>query len=235
MTERKASCLSRREFVRSATGLLVAPSVLSITSRPASAKQSPERAGPTRRFDPERFVDDVVRARQESDRRAAIRDVLSRSMSDPRDVMRGLGEPVSAGAQTLYHGEDLTILNIVWAPLMLLLPHNHRMWAMIGIYTGREDNILWQASGPTIEASGAESLSLGDVFELPDDAIHSVTNPIKRLTGAIHIYGGDFFDTPRSEWDPGMLTERPFDLDNAMNVFRESEERFNCSVRKRES
>lgn len=235
MTERKTDRLSRREFVRSATGLLVAPAALSIATQPVWAKQSPKNAGSTRRFDPARFVDDVVRARRESDSRAAIREVLAQSMSDPRDVLRGLGEPASAGAQTLYRGKDLTILNIVWAPLMLLLPHNHRMWAMIGIYTGREDNILWQASGPTIEASGAESLSLGDVFELPDDAIHSVTNPIKRLTGAIHIYGGDFFDTPRSEWDPGTLTERPFDLDNAMNVFRESEERFNCSVQKRES
>jgi len=215
--------------------LLVAPAALSITSRPALAKQSPKGAAPTHRFDPEHFVDDVVHARQESDSQAAIREVLARSMSNPHDVLRGLGEPSSAGAQTLYRGKDLTILNIIWAPLMLLLPHNHRMWAMIGIYTGREDNILWQASGSTIEASGAESLSLGDMFELPDDAIHSVTNPIKRLTGAIHIYGGDFFDTPRSEWDPGTLTERPLDLDNAMNIFRESEERFNCLVQKRES
>ena len=235
MIDRKASGLSRREFVRSAAGLVVAPAALALTSQPAEAKQSPKSATPTHRFDPERFVDDVVHARQESDSQAAIREVLSRSMSDPRDVLRGLGEPSAAGAQTLYRGKDLTILNIIWAPLMLLLPHNHKMWAMIGIYTGREDNILWQSSGSTIEASRAESLSLGDVFELPDDAIHSVTNPIKRLTGAIHIYGGDFFDTPRSEWDPGTLTERPFDLDNAMSIFRESEERFNCSAQKRES
>ena len=235
MTDWKPSSLSRREFVRSAAGLVVAPAALTMTSQPARAEQSSKSATPTPRFDPERFVDDVVRARQESDSQAAIREVLSRSMSDPRDVLRGLGEPTSAGAQTLYRGKDLTILNIIWAPLMLLLPHNHRMWAMIGIYTGREDNILWQSSGSTIEASRAKSLSLGDVFELPDDAIHSVTNPIKRLTGAIHIYGGDFFATPRSEWDPGTLTERPFDLDNAMNIFRESEDRFNCLVQKRES
>jgi predicted metal-dependent enzyme (double-stranded beta helix superfamily) len=27
---------------------------------------------------------------------------------------------------------------------MSVMPHNHEMWAVIGIYTGREDNILWR-------------------------------------------------------------------------------------------
>ena len=46
------------------------------------------------------------------------------------------------------------------------------------------------------------------VFGLGRDAIHSVTNPIRRLTGAIHIYGGDFFKPGRSEWDAESLRER---------------------------
>ena len=24
------------------------------------------------------------------------------------------------------------------------MPHNHEMWAVIGVYTGREDNIFWR-------------------------------------------------------------------------------------------
>jgi hypothetical protein len=32
-----------------------------------------------------------------------------------------------------------------------------------------------------------------------------VTNPIPRLTGAIHVYAGDFFAAERSEWDPETL------------------------------
>jgi predicted metal-dependent enzyme (double-stranded beta helix superfamily) len=27
---------------------------------------------------------------------------------------------------------------------MTLLPHNHRMWAVIGIYTGGENHIFWR-------------------------------------------------------------------------------------------
>jgi predicted metal-dependent enzyme (double-stranded beta helix superfamily) len=48
-------------------------------------------------------------------------------------------------------------------------------------------------------------LSERDVLPLGRDIIHSVTNPIGRLTGAIHVYGGDFFGVPaasgsRSGW-----------------------------------
>jgi len=68
---------------------------------------------------------------------------------------------------------------------MNLLPHNHQMWAVIGIYTGREDNMFWRrvrgAAGDKVEAVGARALCLGDAEPLGRDVI-----PIPRLTGAIH-------------------------------------------------
>src|SRR5258706_10770029 len=48
-----------------------------------------------------------------------------------------------------------------------------------------------------VEAAGAKSLCEKDAVPLGPEIIHSVTNPIPRLTGAIHVYGGDFFN--RSE------------------------------------
>jgi predicted metal-dependent enzyme (double-stranded beta helix superfamily) len=109
---------------------------------------------------------------------------------------------------------------------MILLPHEHRMWATIGIYSGREDNIMWKRTGPCVEACGAASLSEKEVFSLPDDVVHSVTNPIERMTGALHIYGGDFFATPRSEWDAETLREQPFDLERARRIFEQANRRF---------
>ena len=181
------------------------------------------------RFEVGRFVDDVRRARRAADSQGAVEDVLTRALSDSSAVLDAIGPPTQAGIHTVHHAADLTILNVVWAPFMVLLPHEHAMWATIGIYTGREDDILWRRSGSSVEASGAAALSEGQVFSLRDDAIHSVTNPIARLTGAIHIYGGDFFGTPRSEWDPETLAERPFDLEGARRTFREASERFQAS------
>ncbi len=54
------------------------------------------------------------------------------------------------------------------------------------------------------------------------DIIHSVTNPIPRLTGAIHVYWCDFFGVARSEWDAESLLERPYDLEKNMRLFEES-------------
>lgn len=181
----------------------------------------------TPKFELERFIEDLEQANGESEPQSAIDEVLARTVADPSKVLAGLGEPSAAGLHTLYHSRNLTVLNVVWAPLMILMPHNHEMWASIGIYTGREDNILWERRGGVVEATGAASLSEKEVFPLPEDAIHSVSNPIRRLTGAIHVYGGDFFEVPgRSEWDPETLAERELDLDAARERFKEASDRF---------
>src|SRR5205823_10303914 len=59
-------------------------------------------------------------------------------------------------------------------------------------------------------------------LELGEDIIHSVTNPIGRLTGAIHIYGGDFFGVQRSEWDAETFLERACDGDRMARRFEQA-------------
>ncbi len=73
-------------------------------------------------------------------------------------------------------------------------------------------------------AKAAKALSEKDAEPLGYDIIHSVTNPIPRLTGAIHVYGGDFFGAVavRSEWDPETLLEQPFNLEKSMRLHEEA-------------
>ncbi len=151
-----------------------------------------------------------------------VREVVARAVSDPAALISALGDPERGGVQTLHRSSDLTIINVLWRPEMILMPHNHEMWAVIGVYSGREDNILWRRlpdDADRIEAAGAKSLSEGDVLAFGPDVIHSVINPIPRVTGAIHIYGGDFFGVARSEWDPESLRERPYDMDKVLRMF----------------
>jgi predicted metal-dependent enzyme (double-stranded beta helix superfamily) len=154
-----------------------------------------------------------------------VREVVARAVSAPASVLAVLGEPKRAAMQTIYHAPDLTILNVIWAPMMTIEPHDHRMWAVIGIYTGREDNIFWRRSrdgSGRIEAAGARSLRTGDAEALGSNIIHSVTNPIPRLTGAIHVYGGDFFGAERSAWDPETLLEGRYDAERVVRRFDEA-------------
>ena len=177
-------------------------------------------------FETDQFVADCQAAIAEDASHKAVREVVARAVSEPNEVLNALGEPNEAGLHTIYCDEKLTILNLVWAPLMTLQPHNHNMWAVIGLYTGREDNIFWRRDGDRLEAAGAKALSVKDAAPLGTDIIHSVTNPIERLTGALHIYGGDFFSVSRSEWDPESLEERPYDIDKARKTFAEANARF---------
>ena len=162
-------------------------------------------------FDRDRFVEDCVGSLGETEARAAIMEHLTRAVSDHAAVLKGMGEPDEAGLDVLLRSPQLTIFAAKWAPNMTLSPHNHLMWAMIGIYTGREDNIFWRRTANGLRAGGASAMRAGDVASLPRDVIHSVTNPLERFTGGLHVYGGDFFDTPRSLWDAETLEEGPSD------------------------
>jgi predicted metal-dependent enzyme (double-stranded beta helix superfamily) len=156
------------------------------------------------------------------DAQADVREILTRAVSDPAAVLREIGEPTKGGVTKLHDSEDLTIINVVWAPQMTIMPHNHEMWANIGIYMGREDNIFWRRipneDGGKIEAAGAKSLATKDASTLGRDIIHSVTNPLSKLTGAIHIYGGDFFRVECSEWEPESHLERPYDMEKNLRL-----------------
>ena len=140
--------------------------------------------------------------------------------------MRELGEPVRASIQLLHKDDAVSIFNIVWPPLAVLVPHNHLMWACIGVYGGREDNILWRRSHDGIEAHAAASVATKEVFALPADAIHSVINPVRGYTSAIHVYGGDLTVAKQSQWDPLTLREGPFDVEQGRRILREADERF---------
>ncbi len=176
-------------------------------------------------MDIERFVDDCVTANTEADAQAAVLEVLERAVHRPRAMLQAVGEPTLADIDVMHRSKTLTIFSATWTPQMNLMPHNHLMWANIGIYTGREDNIMWRRTPDGIEASGATCLFEGDVAALSVDAIHSVTNPLRRFTGGIHIYGGDFFDTARSLWNPETLEEEPSDGDVIRRIFeRENEQ-----------
>ncbi len=93
-------------------------------------------------FDRERFVVDCVAA-HDADGMPAVREVLTRAMSDHGAVLDALGGPTQAALDVMHSSDKFTIFAAHWTPRMNLLPHDHMMEALIGIYTGREDNILW--------------------------------------------------------------------------------------------
>lgn len=180
-------------------------------------------------FDLDQFVEDCKAAVKDDPTHKTVHELTSRAVANPEEVLRVMGEPKRAGAQTVYRSPTLTILNLAWGPHQMIMPHNHDMWAVIGMYGGREDNVFWRrlpdCADGKIEAAGAKSLAAKDCVPLGRDVIHSVVNPSMKLNAAFHIYGGDFFDAHRSEWDTDELTEREMDIQASMRAFEEANKR----------
>jgi predicted metal-dependent enzyme (double-stranded beta helix superfamily) len=180
-------------------------------------------------FDLDQFVADCRAARAVDRSSKNMCEVVKAAVADPTGLLKALGEPDRAGIRELYRSSELSILNVVWGPHMMIMPHDHHMWAVIGVYGGREDNIFWRriagADGPQIEPAGAGTLSAKAVQPLGPDIIHSVTNPTLKFTSAIHVYGGDFFAAHRSEWDPETLFEQPSSGERARQLFEEANRR----------
>ena len=95
-------------------------------------------------FDLERFTAECQAAVSLDRSHKYVREIVARAVSDPAAVVAGLGAPARAELQKLYSSPELTILNVIWGPGMTIMPHNHLMWAVIGIYTGREDDLFWR-------------------------------------------------------------------------------------------
>ena len=128
-------------------------------------------------FEAEQFIVECRAALEESDAQGAINEIVKKAVSEPGQIIRALGEPQLAGVDTVYRAPDLTILNIRWGPHMDLHPHDHRMWAVIGIYGGREDNIFYRRSEDCLTQHGLKQLDTKDTVPLGETIIHSVSNP----------------------------------------------------------
>jgi len=172
-------------------------------------------------FDVDELVDSCRVALAETEPRRAVKELLDRALSQPGELAEVL-DPQEGGLNFLHSAPDLTVLHVVWAPGMVLHPHNHNMWAVIGIYTGAEDNAFFRRPSPessTIVESGGKRLEVSDTVILGDDVIHQVSNPVNKLTGAIHVYGGDFVNQPRSQWGDPPYEERPWEMGEAREQF----------------
>jgi predicted metal-dependent enzyme (double-stranded beta helix superfamily) len=169
-------------------------------------------------FDVEGFVATCREALNETEPRLAIKEVLEAAVADPPAIAAAL-PPSRAEIVKLHSSTELTVLKVVWAPGMSFGPHDHRMWAAIGVYTGAEKNRFFRRAGESLTSSGEKDLYPRDVRVLGSDTVHAVTNPTSEFAGAIHVYGGDFFATPRSEWRGDPPREEAYDVERVVASF----------------
>jgi predicted metal-dependent enzyme (double-stranded beta helix superfamily) len=165
-------------------------------------------------FDKDNLVSECLEAVRSADRpQTVVKDIISRTVSMPSAIEAEVRPLSESPMMTVWHRSDeLTVLHIVWPPDVDLFAHDHNMWAVIGIYGGREDNRFYRRlDNGRIEPHTGKTLLQKDVVSLGADVVHSVANPTRDWTAALHVYGGEFFTTPRTMWSKD--TYEPMNLD----------------------
>ena len=163
-------------------------------------------------FDRDRFVTNCEAALRGADPAAAIAALIADALREPRALADAFADGADRpGVVPLYRSGALTVAHVVSAPGSRSPIHNHRMWGVIGIYAGQEDNHLYRRGADGLVDAGLKSLRAGDVFVMDPELIHAVANPRADLNGGLHVYGGDLMARPgRSLWDPDSGAEQPY-------------------------
>lgn len=162
-------------------------------------------------FDIEELVEQCRQALGDPEQGQAVREVVAKAVERPDELERALSG--GAPGQTTYHqSPELTVQRIVWSNGVVSPPHEHRMWAVVGVFRGQEDNELWRRAPAGLERYGGTEVAAGEVILLGPDAVHAVSNPCHHSTIGFHVYGGDILTSPRREWDLAGDNEHLFDL-----------------------
>ena len=167
-------------------------------------------------FDKDEFVTEcLAAARSGGGAHHAVKEIVDRTVSNPSAIEAEVGDRTASPMMTIWHRSDeLTALHIVWPPGVDLFAHDHNMWAVIGIYGGREDNQFYRRlEDGRIEPHTRKTIRQRDVVMLGSDVVHSVANPTREWTAALHVYGGEFFTTPRTMWSKDTYEPMPLDID----------------------
>src|SRR5262245_37574339 len=165
-------------------------------------------------FDLEEFNEACLEAARTPDGARRVLALMRAAVKDPEGIKRAV-TPTEPGASfldaPLFRSEEMVVLNVTLQPQLRSAAHDHRMWAVIGIYEGQEDNTFYQRAADGIEEANRREVRAGDAILLAPGAIHAIANPLASPTLGLHVYGGDLLAAQRSMWHPSTGAELPYD------------------------
>jgi predicted metal-dependent enzyme (double-stranded beta helix superfamily) len=171
-------------------------------------------------FSIEALVERSRKALRDPDPCDSIRTILADVLAEPSSVVSAFeaagvpqGPDAPLAIQTLFEDEDLRIQRIAGPKGLVSAPHSHGRWAVIGVYSGQENNRIWERRGDSIVLTEGYDLVHPEILMLPErTSIHSIANPGPGTSHAIHVYSGIEPDKGWM-WHPRTLEEKPFEVD----------------------
>jgi predicted metal-dependent enzyme (double-stranded beta helix superfamily) len=168
-------------------------------------------------FDLQRFVEECQSALGDPKPAQRIEALVREAISDPNAVRDAFAKAESAerlGPITFAcRDTSLSVADVTTPPGLRSPAHNHKMWAVIGVYDGQEHNRFYRYEDGELQEKGERLLKEGDVAVLGPEAVHAIANPLPAVSSAIHVYGGDLVErSDRSMWSPHTEEREDYDI-----------------------
>jgi len=162
-------------------------------------------------FDADKFVMRCRSALRTADVLAELAKLVAEALVDPASLRSALVAREGLRVSVLCEGPELTVVQFVAPKGLAFPPHDHAMVSAVGVYGGAEQNVYYEVDGASLRESRRRLLSAGDVAVHATDVIHSIASVGKEPLAALHVYGGDFFRAPRSEWRGSPFARHDYD------------------------
>lgn len=119
------------------------------------------------------------------------------------DIFRQLDDDV-----ILYEDSVIAVLHYLMPTGVVVPPHDHQLYAIIGVYEGVEENHFYQVMNQQLIRQAIKPISRGEVMLIHPEGIHSVQTANNQRSAAIHVYLGELTKVKRSrfDWNTGEAT-----------------------------
>ena len=168
-------------------------------------------------FDLEQFVRECQSALDDPKSAQRVEALVKEAISDPNAVREAFAEANNVERQGpitfAWRNASLSVADVTTPPGLRSPAHNHKMWAVIGVYDGQEHNKFYRYEEGELHEKGERLLKEGDVAVLGTEAVHAIANPLAETSSAIHVYGGDLVErSSRSMWNPHTDEREDYDI-----------------------
>lgn len=145
-----------------------------------------------------RDLEDILATAQDPQPAVARRIQVAIARHGAPAIIEALEAAIPAGASIgeliVFRSDNLTMLYGRIPPHFRSAIHDHTVFACIAQLSGEEHSHVYEATpdGEGLGVVRTEVGRVGDVTQLPADAIHHIENPGDEVAAALHVYAGDF-------------------------------------------
>jgi predicted metal-dependent enzyme (double-stranded beta helix superfamily) len=158
-------------------------------------------------FDPDEFVQRCLSCLTAADPVGLAADAMASALADSDGVQRTFGE---GAFNVLYWSPQMLIFQGTGHPGVWSRIHDHKMWAVIGVFRGVERNEFFERGDNRLRRTSELDIHAGKPEVLDPDVIHRSGNPEAEPNGWLNVYGGDLIHAIRTQWDDDGTNERPY-------------------------